>query len=83
MTQNDSDVLTRLTVVNQSLETVTHNIGELLRRALERHDTGTLTVSDLRAAGHRLVSLAGDLTTLGVDMAGWADESDEVIDTEG
>lgn len=70
-------------MVNQSLETVTQNIGELLRRAVEQHDTGGLNVSDLRQAGHRLVSLAGDLTTLGVDMARWADESDDVIDTDG
>lgn len=65
MSRHDSDVLTRLTMVNQSLETVTQNIGELLRRAVQRQDTGGLNVSDLRIVGHRLVSLAGDLTTLG------------------
>jgi hypothetical protein len=83
MTQKDRDVLARLTVVHRSLERVTLNIGELLRRAAERHDTRGLNVSELRRVGHQLVSLAGDLTTLGVDMARCADEWDEVIDTDG
>jgi hypothetical protein len=83
VTRDDSEVLARLTVVNQSLETINQSIGELLRRAGERQDTGGLDVSELRIVGHRLVSLAGDLTTLGVDMARWADELDEVIDTDG
>lgn len=83
MTQKDGDVLARLTVVKRSLERVNQNIGEVLRRAAERHDTGGLNISELRRVGHRLVSLAGDLTTLGVDMARCADELDEVIDTDG
>jgi hypothetical protein len=87
MTQKDSDLLAdllaRLTVVNQSLDRVHQNIAELLRRAAQRHDTTGLQVSELRGVGHRLVSLAGDLTTLGVDTARWADEVDHMIDTDG
>lgn len=83
MTRKDSDLLARLSAVNRSLETVHQNIGESLRRAAERQDTRELNGSELRGVGHRLVSLAGDLTTLGVDLARWADELDEVIDTEG
>ena len=74
--------MARLTVVSRSLETVNHNVGELLRRASERQDAEGLNVSDLRRVGYRLVSLAGDLTTLGVDAARRADELDEVIDTD-
>lgn len=81
--QNDRDLLARLTTVNQSLDTVGQNIGELLRRVVEAHDAGGLHARDLRLVGHRLVALAGDLTTLGVDMARCADELDEVIDTDG
>lgn len=83
MTRNDSDALARLTAVNRSLKTVQQNIDELLRWAVQRHDTEELHGSDLRTVGHRLVSMAGDLTTLGVDLARWADESDDVTDTEG
>lgn len=83
MIRKGSDLLARLSVVNRSLETVHQNIGEVLRRAAERQDTRELNGSEWRGVGHRLVSLAGDLTTLGVDMARWADELDEVIDTEG
>jgi hypothetical protein len=75
-------LLARLSVVNRSLETVNQNIGEVLRRAAQRQDAGGLNVSELRGVGHRLVSLAGDLTTLGVDMARWADEMDDVSDTD-
>jgi hypothetical protein len=78
--QKDCALVARLTAVSRNLETVNHNVGELLR-AVERHDAEERNVSDLRGVGHRLVSLAGDLTTLGVDAARWADELDEAIDT--
>ena len=68
---------TRLTAVSRSLETVNQHVAELLWQ-----DAEGLSVSDLRGVGHRLVSLAGDLTTLGVDTARWADELDEAIDTD-
>lgn len=76
------ELVARLTAVSQSLETVTHHVGELLRRGVERHGAEGLTVSDLRGVGHRLVSLAGDLTTLGVDAARWADELDDAVDAD-
>jgi hypothetical protein len=81
--QNDRDLLARLTTVHRSLDTVSLNIAELLRRAVEAHDARGLNARDLRRVGHRLVALAGDLTTLGVDVARCAAEWDEVIDTDG
>ena len=66
----------RLTAVSRSLETVNQHIVELLWQDVEG-----LNVRDLRGFGYRLVSLAGDLTTLGVDAARWADELDEVTNT--
>jgi hypothetical protein len=67
----------RLTAFSRSLETVNQHVVELLWQNAEG-----LNMSDLRRVGHRLVSLAGDLTTLGVDAARWADELDEAIDTD-
>jgi hypothetical protein len=67
----------RLTAFSRSLETVNQRVTELLWQ-----DAEGLNVSDLRRVGHQLVSLAGDLTTLGVDTARWADELDEAIDTD-
>lgn len=73
-----SELVARLTAVSRSLETVNQHVVELLWQ-----DAEGLNVSELRRVGHRLVSLAGDLTTLGVDAARWADELDEAIDTDG
>jgi hypothetical protein len=67
----------RLTAVSRSLETVNQHIVELLWQDVEG-----LNVRDLRRFGYRLVSLAGDLTTFGVDTARWADELDEAIDAD-
>jgi hypothetical protein len=76
------ELVVRLTTVRRSLETVTQHVDELLGRTVEPRDTETLSVSELRNVGHRLVSLAGDLTTLGVNAARWADELDDAIDPE-
>jgi hypothetical protein len=81
--RKDCELVARLTAVSQSLEAVNQNVGELLRRAVKRQGAGGLNVSDLRGVGHQLVSLAGGLTTLGVDAACWADELDDAIDTDG
>lgn len=70
-------MVARLTVVSQSLETINQHVGDLLRRVVELQDVQGPKVSDLRSVGYRLVSLAGDLTTLGVDVARWADNLDE------
>jgi len=67
----------RLAAVSRSLETVNQHIVELLWQDLER-----LPVSDLRKIGYRLVSLAGDLTTLGADVARWVNELDKASDTD-
>jgi hypothetical protein len=67
----------RLTAASRSLETVNQHIVELLWQDVEG-----LNVRDLRRFGYRLVSLAGDLTTLGVDAARWADELDETTNTD-
>lgn len=66
-----------MTAVSRSLETVNQHIVELLWQDVEG-----LNVRDLRRFGYRLVSLAGDLTTFGVDTARWADELDEAIDAD-
>jgi hypothetical protein len=71
-----------LATVRRGLETVTQHVDELLRRSVEPRGTETLSVSELRNVGRRLVSLAGDLTTLGVNAARWADEVDDAIDPE-
>jgi len=67
----------RLTAVSRNLETVNQHVAELLWQDVEG-----LNVRALRRFGYRLVSLAGDLTTLGVDAARWADELDDAIDTD-
>ena len=79
----DAEWVARLDAVSQNLEGITHNVADLLRSApARRQDADGLRASDLRTVGHRLVSLAGELTTLGVDTARWADDLDEGIDTE-
>jgi hypothetical protein len=83
MIRHDGELVARLATVYQSLVTVSHNVDELRRRAAEPRTTEGLSVRDLRKVGHRLVSLAGDLTTLGVDAARWADELDDATDTGG
>jgi hypothetical protein len=76
------ELVVRLATVRRGLETVTQHVDELLRRTVESRDTETLNVRELRNVGHRLVSLAGDLTTLGVNAAHWADEVDDAIGPE-
>jgi hypothetical protein len=66
---NDADPLPRLNTIN-------HNLGELLQHVTDHHNRGQPTAGSLRIVGRELVSLAGDLTTLGVDIAHWADELD-------
>jgi hypothetical protein len=79
--RKDRELVTRLTAVSRNLETLNRHIGELLQRGGERPECGGLNVKDLRRVGHRLVSLSGDLTTLGVDAARWADDLDEATGT--
>jgi len=82
VTGKDRELVARLTAVRRRLETINRNVSDLLRRADGRRDAEGSSVSNLREVGHRLVSLAGDLTTLGVDAARWADDLDEAIDND-
>jgi hypothetical protein len=82
VTGKDRELVARLTAVSRSLERINRNVSDLLRRVDERQDAEGSSVSNLRNVGHRLVSLAGDLTTLGVDAARWADDLDEAIDKD-
>lgn len=82
MTGKDRELVARLTAVRRRLETINRNVSDLLRWADGRRDAEGSSVSNLREVGHRLVSLAGDLTTLGVDAARWADDLDEAIDND-
>lgn len=82
MIRKDRELIARLTAVSQNLDTVNQHVSELLRQAVEHHDAGGLSVRDLRTVGYRLVSLAGDLTTLGVEAAHWADDLAEATGTE-
>jgi hypothetical protein len=82
VTGKDRELVARLLAVSRSLETINRNVSDLLRRADERRDAEGSGVSNLRKVGHRLVSLAGDLTTLGVDAARWADDLDDAIDND-
>jgi hypothetical protein len=77
----DHELVARLAPVSRDLETINQHVGELLQRAAEHPDAGGPNARDLRSVGYRLVSLAGDLTTLGVDAARWADELDEATGT--
>jgi hypothetical protein len=82
MISKDRELMARLTAVGRNLETVNQHVSGLLRQAVEHHDAGGLSVTDLRSVGYRLVSLAGDLTTLGVDAARWADYLTEATGTK-
>ncbi|MBV8994053.1 MAG: hypothetical protein JO287_10235 [Pseudonocardiales bacterium] len=82
MIRKNHELMARLTMVSRNLETVNQHVGDLLRQAVEHHDAGGLSVTDLRSVGHRLVLLAGDLTTLGVDTVRWADDLEEATSTE-
>jgi hypothetical protein len=82
VTGKDRELVARLTAVRRRLETINRSVSDLLRRADERQAVEGSSVSNLREVGHRLVSLAGDLTTLGVDAARWADDLDEAIDND-
>lgn len=68
MKQNTPDPLNRISRRLQAVSDRIHEAG------------GRLSASTLRQIGHELVSLAGELTTLGVDMARQASELDRGSD---
>jgi hypothetical protein len=67
----------------ERLESITRALNELAELMGEQPSTGGLGAVDVQLVGHRLVSVAGDLTTLGVDMARAGDGSDETSDGAG
>jgi hypothetical protein len=74
---NDSNrPLVRLGAINRELWSVGQELGDLLIALAEQERDGYLTVEPLRVVGRELIALAGDVTTLGVDMARWADDLD-------
>jgi len=77
--RKDRQLLARLNAVDRDLHAISQHVGELSRRRpLNQDGSGGLSATDLRTVGYRLVSLAGDLTTLGVDAARWADALDDL-----
>ena len=67
----------------ERLEAIAGPLSELATWMAERSKLGGLGAADMQSVGRRLVSLAGDLTTLGVDMACAGDESDAATDEAG
>lgn len=78
MIRKDRELLARLNAVCRDLEVISQHVGEPLGRPLNPDGSGGLSATDLRTVGYRLVSLAGDLTTLGIDTARWADDLDNL-----
>lgn len=78
MIRKDRELLARLNAVDRDLQAISQHVDELSRRPLTRDGSGELSSRDLRTLGYRLISLAGDLTTLGVDAARWADDLDDL-----
>jgi hypothetical protein len=68
-----ADLLSRLGEVSQKVGAASQAMGDTLL-AVARQDGGDLDVASLRDFAHRLISLAGDLTSMGVEMARRADE---------
>jgi hypothetical protein len=71
MNRSSDELLARLDVINSRLAVVRHSLAA----AIQRRGT-ELTADELRSVGYELVSLAGALTTLGVDTARLADDLD-------
>lgn len=78
MIRKDRELLARLNAVGRDLGAISQHVGALSGQPLKQDGSGGLSARDLRTVGYRLVSLAGDLTTLGVDAAHWADDLDDL-----
>jgi len=74
VTSMNDELVARLGEINVRVGTVLNALGRLLLGAVAVHDDGGLGSGELRAFAHELVGLGGDLTSLGVEMAGKADE---------
>jgi hypothetical protein len=77
MSAIERDSRARLDQHQRDLDAVYSKMGELLPLPHLLDVQGRMRAKDLRAIGHTLVSLAGELTTLGVNMAHWADDLDQ------
>jgi hypothetical protein len=71
LNRSSEELLTRLDVINSRLAVVRQSLAT----AIQQRGT-ELTADELRPVGYELVSLAGALTTLGVDTACLADDPD-------
>lgn len=74
MTPMNDELVARLGEINVKLGTLLDTLGRLLLGAVAAQDDGGLGSGELRALAHELVGLGGNLTSLGVEMAGKADE---------
>lgn len=71
LNRSSDELLARLDVISGRLAVVRHSlVVKIQQRGTE------LTADELRPVGYELVSLAGALTTLGVDTARFADDHD-------
>lgn len=73
MIGESSALLARAGAVSTTLGAVCQALGKLLT-AIARAGSGEPSDGDLRQAAHQLISLGGDLTSFGVEIAGKADE---------
>ncbi len=64
----------------ERLEAIARPLSELAKRMAEQSNSGDLGTVEMRSIGRRLVSFAGELTTLGVDMALAGDASNDPPD---
>jgi hypothetical protein len=75
MNRSGQELLARLDDINSRLALVRQS----LVAAIQQRDV-ELTASKLRTAGYELVSLAGALTKLGVDIAHFSDDPHQMDD---
>lgn len=73
MSRQDQEVLVRLSRINRDFGAVNRTLGELLAAVAEGDNAADLMTGHLPVVGRELISLAGELTRLGVDIAHWLD----------
>lgn len=73
MNRNDHEALARLSAIGRRLVA----ISDWTAKAITQQGSQELPAGTLRAIGSELVSLTGELTTLGVNMAHRANERDK------
>jgi hypothetical protein len=70
----NDELVARLGEINVKLGTLLNVLGRLLLGAVAVEDDGGAGSGEVRAFAHELVSLGGELTSLGVEMARETDE---------